>query len=123
MQPRALGHRVSDEFIVPVCRIHHRELHRQGDEAAWWDKAHIDPLQSRSGCGSTRGLTARKPSQAKTSGHGGLQRRWTCQLKVHSMQTSIRIPMQRAPFLKRTSRTQPGDLIGAARILIHTCLE
>jgi ERF superfamily len=44
MQPRALGHRVSDEFTVPVCRIHHRELHRQGDEAAWWDKVHIDPL-------------------------------------------------------------------------------
>ena len=44
MQPRALGHRVSDEFIVPVCRVHHRELHRQGDEAAWWDKVNIDPL-------------------------------------------------------------------------------
>ena len=44
MQPRALGHRVSDEFTVPVCRVHHRELHRQGDEAAWWSKVHIDPL-------------------------------------------------------------------------------
>jgi len=44
MQPRALGHRVSDEFTVPVCRTHHRELHRQGDEAAWWEKVHIDPL-------------------------------------------------------------------------------
>jgi hypothetical protein len=44
MQPRALGHRVSDEFTVPVCRIHHRELHRSGDEAAWWRKLNIDPL-------------------------------------------------------------------------------
>jgi hypothetical protein len=43
-QPRALGRRVSDEFIVPVCRIHHRELHRSGDEAAWWQKLNIDPL-------------------------------------------------------------------------------
>jgi hypothetical protein len=43
-QPRALGHRVSDEFTVPVCRIHHRELHRSGDEAAWWQKLSIDPL-------------------------------------------------------------------------------
>jgi hypothetical protein len=33
MQSRALGYRVSDEFLVPVCRIHHRELHRLGDEA------------------------------------------------------------------------------------------
>jgi hypothetical protein len=43
-QPRALGHRVSDEFTVPVCRFHHRELHRSGDEAAWWQKLNIDPL-------------------------------------------------------------------------------
>src|SRR5438034_10589092 len=44
IQLRALGHRVSDEFTVPVCRIHHRELHRCGDEVAWWDKVNIDPL-------------------------------------------------------------------------------
>jgi ERF superfamily len=43
-QPRALGRRVSDEFTVPLCRVHHRELHRQGDEAAWWGKANIDPI-------------------------------------------------------------------------------
>jgi hypothetical protein len=43
-QPRALGHRVSDEFTVPVCRIHHRELHRSGGEAAWWQKLNIDPF-------------------------------------------------------------------------------
>jgi hypothetical protein len=43
-QPRALGRRVSDEFTVPVCRIHHRELHRSGDEAAWWQERNIDPL-------------------------------------------------------------------------------
>jgi hypothetical protein len=43
-QPRALGGRVSDEFTVPVCRVHHRELHRSGDEAAWWKILNIDPL-------------------------------------------------------------------------------
>jgi hypothetical protein len=43
-QPRALGRKVSDEFTVPVCRVHHRELHRHGDEAAWWQKIKIDPL-------------------------------------------------------------------------------
>jgi hypothetical protein len=43
-QPRALGRRVSDEFIVPVCRVHHRELHRSGDEAAWWRRFNIDPV-------------------------------------------------------------------------------
>jgi hypothetical protein len=43
-QPRALGRRVSDEFIVPVCRTHHRELHRSGNEAAWWQRFNIDPI-------------------------------------------------------------------------------
>ncbi len=43
-QPRALGRKVSDEFTVPVCRLHHRELHRQGDEAAWWAGLAIDPV-------------------------------------------------------------------------------
>jgi ERF superfamily len=43
-QPRALGRKVSDEFTVPVCRVHHRELHRHGDEAAWWEGIKIDPL-------------------------------------------------------------------------------
>jgi len=43
-QPRALGRKVSDEFTVPVCRLHHREIHRHGDEAGWWAKAGIEPL-------------------------------------------------------------------------------
>ncbi len=43
-QHRALGRKVSDEFIVPLCRGHHREAHRAGDEVAWWSKAGIDPL-------------------------------------------------------------------------------
>jgi hypothetical protein len=43
-QPRALGRKVSDEYTVPVCRLHHRELHRYGDEASWWVGVDIDPL-------------------------------------------------------------------------------
>jgi len=43
-QPRALGSRASDEFTVPVCRVHHRELHRSGDEVAWWRRINIDPV-------------------------------------------------------------------------------
>ena len=45
-QHRALGRKVSDEFVVPLCRGHHREVHRSGDEAAWWSKAGIDPLEA-----------------------------------------------------------------------------
>jgi hypothetical protein len=42
-QPRALSRKVSDEFTVPLCRGHHREVHRCGDEATWWAAAGIDP--------------------------------------------------------------------------------
>jgi ERF superfamily len=43
-QPRALGRRVSDEYVVPLCRSHHRALHRCGDEAAWWKTNGVDPI-------------------------------------------------------------------------------
>ena len=73
-QPRALGRRVSDEFTVPVCRVHHRELHRSGDETAWWRRLNIDPLpvalklwqQSRADgelFPSTQGGTQAQPSK------------------------------------------------------------
>jgi hypothetical protein len=42
-QSAALGRKVSDEFTVPLCRGHHREVHRCGDEPAWWKKIGIDP--------------------------------------------------------------------------------
>ncbi|HXW30168.1 MAG TPA: ERF family protein, partial [Xanthobacteraceae bacterium] len=42
-QSRALGRKVSDEFTVPLCRGHHREVHRCGDEADWWSRFGIDP--------------------------------------------------------------------------------
>jgi hypothetical protein len=43
-QPPALGRKVSDEFTVPLCRGHHREVHRSTDEIAWWTQADIDAL-------------------------------------------------------------------------------
>ena len=45
LQPRALGRKVSDEFAVPLCRSHHRAVHRAGDEQAWWKAAGIDPVK------------------------------------------------------------------------------
>jgi ERF superfamily len=41
-QSRALSRKVSDEFIVPLCRGHHREVHRCSDETAWWRDRGID---------------------------------------------------------------------------------
>jgi hypothetical protein len=43
-QPRAMGRKVSDEFTVPLCRTHHRDVHRFGDEVAWWERRAIDPV-------------------------------------------------------------------------------
>jgi hypothetical protein len=42
-QSRALGQKVSDEWVVALCRGHHREVHRHGDERDWWGKVGIDP--------------------------------------------------------------------------------
>ena len=39
-QPRALGRKVSDEYTIAVCRLHHRDLHGYGDEASWWAGQH-----------------------------------------------------------------------------------
>ena len=44
VQSRALGRKVSDEFTVPLCRAHHREVHRCGNEGSWWRKTGTDPL-------------------------------------------------------------------------------
>ena len=44
-QPRAIGLKVSDEFTVPLCRGHHRQLHQTGNEEAWWEKQRINALE------------------------------------------------------------------------------
>jgi ERF superfamily len=44
-QPRALARKSSDEFAVPLCRVHHRAVHRVGDERAWWQQAGVDPIK------------------------------------------------------------------------------
>jgi hypothetical protein len=60
-QPRALGRKVSDEFAVPLCRGHHRAVHRSGDERAWWQQAGIDPIKiARRLWKATRGIGQRR---------------------------------------------------------------
>jgi len=44
-QPRAIGLKVSDEFTVPLCRGHHRQLHQAGNEVAWWEDLEINALE------------------------------------------------------------------------------
>ena len=67
-QPRALSRKVSDEFTVPLCRVHHRELHQKGDERAWWGKFNIDPmLIALRFWQETRGVATRARTASKES--------------------------------------------------------
>jgi hypothetical protein len=64
-QPRALGRKVSDEFAVPLCRGHHRAVHRSREERAWWRQAGIDPIKvARRLWKETRGRRPRRSQQA-----------------------------------------------------------
>jgi hypothetical protein len=78
MQPRALGRKTSDEFVVPLCRTHHRAAHRVADEQAWWKAlraAGIEIAFSREGRVGSRIIrmtsvtTSRQPSTA-AAGNG-----------------------------------------------------
>jgi hypothetical protein len=68
-QSRALARKVSDEFTVPLCRGHHREVHRCGDETAWWQKVGINPATAaRTLWVETHPLTGRHPGQFAVEG-------------------------------------------------------
>ena len=43
-QRLGLSIKVSDEFVVPLCSVHHDELHRSVTERKWWEGQRIDPL-------------------------------------------------------------------------------
>jgi ERF superfamily len=67
-QPRALGRKVSDEFAVPLCRVHHRAVHRARDERAWWRQAGLDPIKvARRLWKETRGVGQRRSQQPALS--------------------------------------------------------
>jgi hypothetical protein len=76
-QPRALGRKVSDEFTVPLCRMHHREAHRAGDERIWWKRAGLDPVKVahelwKQTHMSEPHITAKRESDTPDAAHSGL---------------------------------------------------
>jgi hypothetical protein len=66
-QPRSLGRKVSDEFTVPLCREHHNELHRHGNEMAWWANLRIAPLETARELWSTTPRQAEQPSDSQVA--------------------------------------------------------
>jgi hypothetical protein len=101
-QHRALGRKVSDEFIVPLCRGHHREVHQSGDEASWWSKAGLDPIAAaRTLWIETHPL--RSVAEAQSPDQSAASRAAT------SASTSIR----RMPNGTRNRKTKPITAAGA----------
>jgi hypothetical protein len=90
-QSRALGRKVSDEFTVPLCRGHHREVHQCGDEAMWWRAASVDPTaaagalwrethplphgQDSKGIEKSIAVAAKKPNAKRIKLNGSIGRR------------------------------------------------
>ena len=60
-QPRALGRKVSDEWVAPLCVTHHRNLHGVGDERGWWQNQGVDPIaEAKMLWGESRGKVTAK---------------------------------------------------------------
>jgi hypothetical protein len=86
------------EFTVPLCRGHHRQVHRCGDdEAAWWGKGGDDPT------------IAARALWLTIRWRGG---RLTCRLSPQSLQSPVR----------RTKRTGRGDWRSAALVVVPSKL-
>jgi len=66
-QPRALSRKVSDEWAVPLCALHHRALHDHGNEEAWWKQHRIDPMSEAERLWQeTRGVQrAKEPQESR----------------------------------------------------------
>ena len=73
-QLRALSRKVSDEFTVPLCRGHHREVHQTGNEPSWWEDLEINALEIAKGLWEqSRGFAPPSPapnSDASTVSEG-----------------------------------------------------
>lgn len=57
-QKRGMGQKVSDEFVVPLCALHHGQLHCSQSEINWWRAQKIDPLPISSELWSKRSAYA-----------------------------------------------------------------
>jgi hypothetical protein len=73
-EQRTMGRKVSDRFTVPICRLHHRELHRRGNERTWWQKQAIDPLVVAAGLWAKTHAEINQPANINGSDSGAVVR-------------------------------------------------
>lgn len=72
-QPRAIGLKVSDEFTVPLCRGHHRQLHQAGSEVSWWEDLELNALEIAKGLWEeSHGRTGTASPAVETNGATGV---------------------------------------------------
>ena len=94
-QPRAMGRKVSDEFTVPLCRVHHRQIHSVGDERAWW---RVD-----------RDRSARRGSEVVEGGRRGYNDMTTAPQEEVLLEDGLYwllYALRNAPFLKEGGDTR-----------------
>ena len=66
VQPKARGLKAGDNYTVPLCDKHHRELHAYGDESLFWALKGIAPIPAaRELWRQTKARLSKPPS------HGG----------------------------------------------------
>lgn len=44
-EPNAMGKKVGDNWVVPLCRSCHTMLHMKGDEKKYWEIVDRNPIQ------------------------------------------------------------------------------
>jgi DNA recombination protein Rad52 len=74
-QSRGLALKVSDEFTVPLCAIHHSENHATGDERRWWEQHKIDPLGIASALWRQGRMPSNPPAQLSGPSKGSTPQR------------------------------------------------
>ena len=70
-QPNALGRKVSDEYTVPLCSTHHRDLHHAGNEQVWWAEKGVDPMGIAKALWEESEKTRRGRSEDNEKGQSG----------------------------------------------------
>jgi hypothetical protein len=92
-QPRALSRKVSDEFAVPLCRTHHRAVHRVGNEHAWWKELAIDPMKIASKLWrQTRPVRPRNPAEVASTAQPNARQHIPPSVSVESPSADSLVP-------------------------------
>jgi hypothetical protein len=93
-QARTLGRKVSDEFTVPLCRSHHQDLHRYGNEKGWWTNMQIEPLDVAKQLWEASQILGKEDSAMAANASHKMR---TDSLELHEQgELAVRLPLRRS---------------------------